>query len=54
MAAASTIFGRIGAVSRRHTPTRPVGENTTNAMNVRPNHRSQLGVQIDRYSRNRM
>src|SRR5205814_1960217 len=54
IAAASTTFGLIGSVSRCQTPTRPVGENTTNATNSKPKYSSQFGVQIDKYSRNRM
>ena len=39
-----------GSVSRRQTPTSPVGENTMKPTNSRPKYSSQFGVQIDRYS----
>ena len=54
MAAASIVCGRIGSVKRCQTPTSPVGENTTKPTNKSPKKNSQFGVQIERYSRNRM
>ena len=54
IAATSTTFGRIGSVSRRQTPVSPVGENTIKPTKSRPKNQSQCGVQIDKYSRNRM
>ena len=54
MADASTTFDLKGSVSRRQTPTNPVGENTMKATNSNPKYSSQFWVQIDRYSWNRM
>ena len=54
IADASTTLGRKGSVTRRQMPTSPVGENTMKPTNNNPKYNSQFGVQIDRYSWNRM
>ena len=54
IAAATVGSRRIGALTRRQTPTSPVGENTTKPTKSNPKNNSQFGVQIERYSRNRM
>ena len=54
IAAASTTLGLNGSVTRRHMPTSPVGEKTMKPTNSKPKYSSQFGVQIDRYSWNRM
>ena len=54
IAAASTTLGLKGSVSRRQTPTSPLGEKTMKPTNSSPKYSSQFGVQIDRYSWNRM
>jgi len=54
MAAASVSFGRQRLDTRAQIPTRPLGEKSTKPMKISPNHSSQLPVQMERISRNRM